>query len=140
MSTYATGGNYRVELVRTIAWLRVWRRPDLTHEQGAALAREKVAILGRLADGPRSMAKALLIDLRSAPRSWGPITQDALSEILAAWEQAQRRIGILLAEDPVQDVLMRPLMRRSAPNVSRLFLLEADALDYCILGRVLGNE
>jgi hypothetical protein len=140
MSTYATGGNYRIELVRTIAWLRVWRRPDLTHEQGAALAREKVAILSRLAEGPRSMAKALLIDLRSAPRSWGPITQSALDEILSAWELAQRRTGVLLADDPVQEVLLRPSLRRSAPSMGRSFLAEADALDYCILGRVLALE
>lgn len=140
MSTYAAGGNYRIELVRTIAWLRVWQRPDLTREQGAELAREKVDILRHLAEGPRSMAKALLMDLRAAPRSWGPITQEALSEILAAWELAERRVGILLASDPVQDVLMRPTMRRAAPTMGRIFWVEADALDYCILGRVPSGE
>lgn len=140
MSTYATGGNYRIELVRTIAWLRVWKRPDLSHDQGAMLAREKVTILSRLANGPRSMAKALLIDLRAAPRSWGPITQDALAEILDTWERAQRRLGILLADDPVQDVLMRPSVRRFAPSMGRIFLIEADALDYCVLGRIFSTE
>ncbi len=134
MSTYASGGNYRIDLVRTIAWVRVWKRPDLTREQGSELAREKIALLRKLAQGPRSMAKAMLLDMRDAPTSWGPVTQAALTEILAAWETAGRRVSVLLSSDPVQGVLMRPLLKQAAPTMARSFLVEAEALDYSIHG------
>jgi hypothetical protein len=134
MSTYASGGNYRIDLVRTIAWVRVWKRPDLTREQGSELAREKIALLRKLAQGPRSMAKAMLLDMRDAPTSWGPVTQAALTEILAAWETAGRRVSVLLSSDPVQGVLMRPLLKQVAPTMARSFLVEAEALDYSIHG------
>lgn len=136
MSTYAAGDNYQIDLVRTIAWMRVWKRPDLTLEQGAGQAREQRAQLVGLANGSRAMAKALLLDLRAAPSSWGPITRGAIEESLAAWEAAQRRIAILLSHDPVQGVLIRPSMKQAAPSMAHIFFTETDALDYCILGRL----
>jgi hypothetical protein len=134
-ASWASGDNYRIDLVRTIAWVKVWKRPDLTRERGATLAREKVTLLRKLADGPRSMAKALLLDLREAPTSWGPMTQAALAEILSAWEHAGRRIAILLSQDPVQGVLVRPLIKQAAPNQARTYLAEAEALDYSVHGQ-----
>lgn len=133
-ASWASGDNYRIDLVRTIAWVKVWKRPELTRERGATLAREKVTLLRKLADGPRSMAKALLLDLRDAPTSWGPMTQAALAEILSTWEQAGRRIAILLSPDPVQGVLIRPLIKEAAPTQGRTFQLEAEALDYSVHG------
>ena len=136
MSTYVAGDNYQIDLVRTIAWMRVWKRPDLTREQGAEQAREQRAHLVQLANGSRAMAKALLMDLRAAPSSWGPITRAAIEESLTAWEGAQRRIAILLSSDPVQGVLMRPSTKQFAPTMAHIFLVEADALDFCIFGRL----
>ncbi len=134
-ASWAAGDNYRIDLVRTIAWVKVWKRPDLNRERGATLAREKVTLLRKLADGPRSMAKALLLDLREAPTSWGPMTQAALAEILSAWEHAGRRVAILLSSDPVQGVLVRPLIKQAAPTQARSFLVEAEALDYSVHGQ-----
>lgn len=132
--SWASGANYRIDLVRTIAWVKVWKRPDLTREQGAMLAQEKVTRLRQLATGPRSMAKALLLDLREAPTSWGPTTQAALGDIVVAWEAARRRIAVLLAPDHVQGVLMRSLIKEISPQNLRMFQQEAEALDYCIHG------
>ena len=133
-ASWASGDNYRIDLVRTIAWVRVWKRPDLSREQGSALAQQKVKLLQQLAAGPRSMAKALLLDLSAAPTSWGPVTEAALAEILAAWEAAGRRVAVLLAEDPVQGVLVRPLLKKAAPHMARSFHSEAEALDWSVHG------
>lgn len=135
MAVHATGGNYQVDLTKGIAVCKVWRRPDLSREEGAALAHEKVTLLARLAQGPRSMAKALLLDLRIAPTTWGPMTQAALEEIFSAWETAGRRLAILVADDSLQLMMLRQSLERAAPKQGRTFLSDGDAEAYC-LGRL----
>lgn len=135
MAVHATGGNYQVDLTKGIAVCKVWRRPDLSREEGAALAREKVSLLSQLAGGPRSMAKALLLDMRTAPTSWGPTTQAALEEIFSAWEAAGRRLAVLVADDSLQLMMLRQSLDRVAPKQGRTFLSDGDAEAYC-LGRL----
>lgn len=134
MAAYASGGNYQVELTKGIAVCKVWKRPDLSREEGAAMAQEKVLLLSRLAQGPRSMAKALLLDLRLAPTAWGPMTQLALEEIFAAWEAAGRRLALLVADDSLQLMLLRQSLERAAPKQGRAFQGDSEAEAYC-LGR-----
>lgn len=131
MPVYASGGNYQIDLVKGIVSCRVWRRPDLTREEGAKFAEEKVEILVRLAQGPRAMAKALLFDLRLAPSSWGPITQAALDKIFTAWEVAGRRLGVLLADEPLQLMLIKQSFKSTAPTMGQTFTSETEAENYC---------
>jgi hypothetical protein len=132
MSVHATGGNYQIDLTKGIAVCRIWMRPDLGRDEGAALAQEKVTLLGKLAQGPRSMAKALLLNFKDAPTRWGPTTQEALEEICSAWETAGRRLGVLVAPDPLQLVLLKQLVQRSAPIQGRTFVYDNDAEAYCL--------
>jgi hypothetical protein len=131
MPAYAKGANYQIDLVKGIVVCRVHKRPDLTREQGAKCAQEKVEILVRLAEGPRAMAKALMFDLRQAPASWGPITQSALDEIFVAWELAGRRLAAVLAVEPLQLMLIRQSFKQTAPTQGRIFVDDAEALAYC---------
>ena len=45
MAVYASGGNFEIMLTRGIAVCKVWMRPDVTREEGAKYAEQKVAIL-----------------------------------------------------------------------------------------------
>jgi hypothetical protein len=131
MPVYASGGNYQIDLVKGIVVCRVWKRPEITREEGARFAEEKVEILTRLAEGPRAMAKALLFDLRQAPASWGPITQAALDKIFVAWEVAGRRLGVLLADEPLQMMLIKQSFKQTAPTFGQIFTVELEAEIYC---------
>lgn len=136
MAVHASGGNYQVDLTKGIAVCKVWKRPDLSREEGAALAQEKIVLLSRLAQGPRSMARALIVDLRQAPTAWGPRTQAALEEIFSAWETAGRRLALLVADDSLQLMLLRQAIERVAPKQGRTFTSDSDAEAYC-LGRLI---
>ena len=131
MPVYSSGGNYQMDLEKGIVVCRVWRRPDLSREEGAKLAEEQVEILIRLAEGPRAMAKALLYDLRLATASWGPVTQAALDKAFIAWELAGRKIAVLLADEPLQMMLIKQSFKQSAPSMGQVFLDEAEAEAYC---------
>jgi hypothetical protein len=110
----------------------VWKRPDMTRDEGARCAEEKVETLVRLAEGPRAMAKALLFDLRRAPTSWGPITQAALDKIFVAWEVSGRKLAVLLADgEPLQMMLIRQSFKSTAPTVGQVFTAESEAESYC---------
>ena len=137
MPPYASGANYQIDLAKGIVVCRVFKRPDLSREQGAKCAEEKVEILGRLAEGPRAMAKALLFDLRQAPGSWGPITQSALDKIFVAWELAGRRLAAVLAVEPLQLMLVRQSFKQNAPTQGKIFVDEAEAMAYCTGLRVV---
>lgn len=138
MSVYASGGNYQIDLVKGIVVCRVWKRPELTREEGAKCAEDKVDTLVRLAEGPRAMAKALLFDLRLAPTSWGPITQAALDKIFIAWELSGRKLAVLLADgEPLQMMLIRQSFKATAPSMGQVFISESEAEAYCTGVRML---
>lgn len=135
MSVYATGGNFEITLIRGIAVCKIWMRPDVTREEGAKYAEQKVAILGDLSRRSRLMAKGLLLDFRKAPPKWGPRTQAALDEIFIAWERAGRHISILACDDPIQAMILRESVKRTAPTCGRVFAAtaEGEAETWCRL-------
>ncbi len=141
MGAYATGGNFEITLTRGIAICKVWMRPDVTREEGANFARQKVNILGDLSRRSRIMAKGLLLDLRRAPTKWGPRTQEALEEIFTAWELAGRHVSVLTCDDPIQAMMARESIKRSAPTCGRVFTAsneaEAEAESWCRLNQSL---
>jgi len=113
------GDNYRVELDGGVALCRVWTRPDLDFETGARLAAQKVEICRRLAAGE---ARALLFDLRDAPKVTGPKTQKALELILGAWESAARPIAIIVSPASMQKLQLSRIAKDAAPNQCEVFL------------------
>src|SRR5512140_1593428 len=100
MTVLGQGGNYEITVQRGVAVCRVWKRPDVSREEGARYAEEMVRTMGETAVGLRSIAKAAILDMTEAPTSWGPATEASLGQILADWERSRRRIAVLMSADP----------------------------------------
>jgi len=121
------GGNYDITLQRGVAVCRVWKRPDVTREEGARYAEEMVRTMSETAGGLRSVAKAAVLDMSEAPTSWGPATEASLGQILAAWERNRRRIAVQMSDDPIQGLLLRRMCKENAPAYSTAVSSRADA-------------
>jgi hypothetical protein len=115
---YAEGGNYSIELDVGVAYCRVWARPDVDSAAGSRFAREKIAHFETLARGE---AKAMILDLASAPPVTGPATQESLGHMLAAWERARRPIAIVASGNQVQLLQLRRLVASHAPHSGAVF-------------------
>ena len=108
------GENHIVDVEDGVARARVWMRPDLTAERGAALSRELAASLVELAE--RRGVRAAILDLREAPPVIGPITRGVLAGAISAWEQHDKRIALLVSNHPTQLTQMRKLVEETAPR------------------------
>ena len=117
VAKFAEGNNYEIALEGTLARCRVWRRPDLSLEQGADCAREKVAHFRALAGGG---AKAMLFDLSEAPVVAGPKSQAALGEMFNAFERANKPIAIV-SRAGMQELQLSRLATEQAPTHGRVF-------------------
>lgn len=115
---FAAGQNYSIDLEGSRARCRVWSRPDLDSAQGAKLAVEKIALFQRLAQGD---TQDMLFDLAQAPAVTGPKTQEALGQMLAAWEQAGKSIVVLSGPLSIQQLQLRRLVATYAPQQGALF-------------------
>jgi hypothetical protein len=103
----AEGLNYSIEREGTIAICRVWSRPDLDSAQGAALAVEKVTLFRRLAQGD---TRGMLFDLSQAPPVTGPKTQEALGQMLHAWQSQSKPIAVVVSTNSIQLLQLRRLV------------------------------
>ena len=121
---YAEGGNYRIELDASIATCRVWRRPDVDAETGAAFAKEKVAHFDALA---RGVARALIFDLRDAPPVTGPKTQEAIGLMISTFERVRRRVAIVSGPSATQRLQLPRIVDAAAPRSGRVFASADDA-------------
>jgi hypothetical protein len=119
---FAEGQNYSIDLDGPRAMCRVWSRPDLDSARGAALAVEKIALFRRLAQGsgPGS-AREMLFDLTQAPAVTGPKTQEALGQMMGAWEEASKRIAVVSGPLSMQQLQLRRLVTTFAPQHGALF-------------------
>lgn len=115
MTELGRGGNFEIQLLRGVAICQVWKRPDVTREEGARYAEEMVRTMAEAANSMRSLVKAAILDLTLAPTSWGPATEASLSTILADWERSRRRIAVHMSSDPVQGLLVRRMCKDFAP-------------------------
>lgn len=119
------GANYEVEEhADGTATVRVWRRPDLSRDEGARCAEEIVGHMQRLA--PRT--RGCLFDLTDATTVWGPATHASIAQMLGAWEAAQRPILIVPAEEAIQRITLRELLRGAAPRHGKLMPSRAAAI------------
>jgi hypothetical protein len=119
---FAAGENYSIDLDGPRAMCRVWSRPDLDSATGAALAVEKISLFQRLAQSTgQGSARELLFDLTQAPAVTGPKTQDALGQMMSAWEQAGKRIAVVSGPLSMQQLQLRRLVTTYAPQHGALF-------------------
>jgi hypothetical protein len=112
-----TGPNFSVEERSDgIAIVRVWRRPDLSRDEGARCA---ILIAGHMQRLARS-SRGCIFDLTGATTSWGPETNQAVGDMLAAWEAVAKLIYIVPANEAIQRILLLELQRARAPRYSKL--------------------
>lgn len=140
---FADGENYSIDLEGSRVVCRVWSRPDLDSQQGAALAVEKIKHFRRLAQGEaqgsgqptrQGLARDMVFDLTQAPAVTGPKTQEALGQMMGAWEQAGKRIAVVSGPHSVQQLQLRRLVTTFAPQHGALFSSPEEAtawLDAC---------
>jgi hypothetical protein len=115
---FAEGMNYSIDLDGSIATCRVWSRPDLDSNAGARLAMEKIALFQRLA---ARMTRGMIFDLSVAPAVTGPKTQQALGQMLDAWQTAGKPVAVVTGNNSIQQLQLRRLISTFAPNQGALF-------------------
>jgi hypothetical protein len=132
---FAEGMNYSIDLEGSIAVCRVWSRRDLDSAKGAQLATEKIGLFRQLASGDTA---AMLLDLSRAPVVTGPITQSALGEMLAAWEQAAKPVAVVAGSHSIQQLQLRRLIQTHAASQGGLFASAEEAaawIESCVSAR-----
>lgn len=105
-----------------VAIVRVWRRPDLSRDEGTRCAELIAEHMRRLAQSER----CCLFDLSEATTSWGPSTNRAIEMMLSVWESAEKPIYILPADEAIQRILLRQLQQGSAPRFGKLLAGQAE--------------
>jgi hypothetical protein len=96
-----------------VARCRVWRRPDLDAERGAAAAVEIGDELQALAE--LGEVCGLILDIHAAPQIVGPRTQDALTRLFTVWERAGKPVVIVTGTSAVQRLQVHRLLTEAAP-------------------------
>lgn len=114
----ATGRNFELSVDGKVGECRVWRRPDLSREEGAKCGDEMCEALASVAK--KGVATALLFDLRQAPPA-GPLTQRAISRLLETIEGLGVRVAILVGSDPLHKMQMTRMVAERAPKHGRVF-------------------
>jgi hypothetical protein len=115
---FAEGLNYSIDIDGSKAICRVWSRPDLDSNIGAQLATDKIALFRQLASGD---ILGLLFDLSQAPAVTGPKTQQALSEMMQAWQEAKKPVAVVAGGNSIQQLQLRRLISTFAPDQGALF-------------------
>ena len=107
-----------------IGKVRVWRRPDLSRDEGARCAEQIADHMKHLA----GCTRACIFDMTQATPTWGPVTHQALHNMLAPWEAAAKPIFIIHPDEAITRILLRELQRDAAPSCAKLVLCEEAAL------------
>jgi hypothetical protein len=115
---FAEGLNYSIDLDGAIATCRVWSRPDLDSATGAQMAIEKIALFQRLAS---KLAAGMVFDLTQAPAVTGPKTQEALGQMMKAWQDAAKPVAIVVSSNSMQWLQLRRLVSMFTPDHGALF-------------------
>jgi hypothetical protein len=115
---FAEGLNYSIDIDGSKAICRVWSRPDLDSTVGAELATQKISLFRQLASGD---PLGLLFDLSLAPVVTGPKTQQALSQMMLAWQEAAKPVAVVAGGNSIQQLQLRRLISTFAPDQGALF-------------------
>jgi hypothetical protein len=106
---YASGGNYKIEVDGGVVEVEVWRRPDVDSSEGAQFAREKVDHLRALS--ARAHVRGLLLNLSSAPPVIGPLTQQAILDMMRGFVARRLRVALVASENATQRLQLQRLAR-----------------------------
>jgi hypothetical protein len=117
MPVIAEGHSFSIAVDGDRGSIRVWRRPDLTVEEGARAAQQMALVFSGLLPSVRS----LLFDLREAPSVGGPASLDALCDFARACERARIRTAVLVADAAVQHLQVNRIAKECAPQMARVF-------------------
>lgn len=123
MPVVAEGPSYSIALEGDRGSIRVWKRPDLSTDEGARLAVEMAKAIG----GLLPKVRALLFDLRDAPVVSGPQTVEALGDLVHACERARIRVAAIVTDDAVQRLQVNRVVKERAPEMARVFGTPDDA-------------
>ena len=127
MTVLNEGSNYRVSLDGKVASAVIWKRPDLSAQEGAEAARELAVYMETLARKHAETATAAIVDLREAPPVAGPKTQAHVAAIMHAWELAGRRIAWIVGDSPLQQLQIKRLVREHSPRMGTVVTSIAEA-------------
>lgn len=118
MKRFAEGANYSIDIEGSVATCRVWARPDLDFASGAQSATQKISLFQLLAKGDTA---GMLFDLTQAPAVTGPKTQEALGQMLRAWQAAGKPIAVVTGQNSMRKLQLRRLLSTFAPVHAALF-------------------
>jgi hypothetical protein len=98
--------NHRVERRAGAVVVTVWRRPDLSREEGARLAEQLQGTL--VEEAARGEATRLVMDLTNAYSVWGPRTHQALVTMIGAW---RGRTIVLVAPEAITRITLKQVCK-----------------------------
>jgi hypothetical protein len=124
---YASGANYKIEVVDDLVRWAVWSRPDLDSQQGARCAEEQVAHAIALAMGA---TQGMLFDVSGAPSVMGPRTQAAIVATMSPWERARKPVAVVISENALQRLQWERIVRETLSKSGRIFLVVPPALHW----------
>jgi hypothetical protein len=116
---YAEGGNYNFRIDGNVAICTVWRRPDLSFEEGAKLAVEISGHLENIVEGKVAGVTGIVLDIRKAPELVGKKTREAVGFVLARCEALAIRFAIVIST-PTQGAIMEHVTKGGPPNFVRI--------------------
>lgn len=117
MSTAFEGRNYEGKVEGGVLIVRVWRRRDLDSLAGSRCAEELVDDVVRHLEID---VGGLIWDMREAPTSFGPRTQDVIKDGLRTWAKAGRKVA-MISNSAMQTLLVQRLLNESTGGHGRLF-------------------
>lgn len=130
---YASGANYKIEVIDDLVRWSVWSRPDLTTQEGARCAEDQAGHASTLAVGP---AHGMMFDVSGAPSVMGPRTQAAIVATMAPWERGRKPVAIVISENALQRLQWERIVRESLPKSGRIFTAVPPALHWLATARV----
>lgn len=120
----ASGDNYTLHLRAGVAVLRVWMQRDMSSARGAELAQQKRVHIAQLAR--RSDVRALVFDLVDASPAVGPVTQQAVREMLDEFVRRRHPVVVLVGPSAMQTLQFERLVRAATKGRESLGLVTAD--------------
>jgi hypothetical protein len=104
------------------------RVPERSAADGADLFKTLAAKL----KAQVTTADAFILDLREAPQVAGPQTAEVVGSLFQTFARYKRRVAVVTAQDPVQQLQMRRLITENAPRLGALFTDDAAAEAFVI--------
>lgn len=114
MATLAeeSGPNFAITRDGALARCRIWSRPDLSSEEGAACAAQIQRSLEHLASD--ASVRTVILDVAEAPAAAGPKTLASLARLFASFEAAEKPIVVVVGESAMRRIQYGRLVGENA--------------------------